>query len=222
MYPAQPRQASSIPSKNGTGTESCSHRYFDLAGSPVIRWGWHSLASWLVLEGVDVSPRCRVIAISNQNQARNLESRVTPSVPGSWRLRGSFSTRCSATRRSNIGTKSGMENGAAEGKRCLFLGKNSRHEETRSSSSHQPVTHSVEHLQVELIIGLDRTECCADRLPRQSLRHQESRYCWTLRKASRTELESASRHALVPATHGLGHAHLSMPPSRLAMSAASQ
>src|ERR1700735_106919 len=75
LYPAQPRQASSIPSKNGTGTESCSHRYFDLAGSPVIRWGWHSLASWLVLEGVDVSPRCRVIAISNQNQARNLESR---------------------------------------------------------------------------------------------------------------------------------------------------
>jgi RHS repeat-associated protein len=40
------------------------------------------------------------------------ESTVMPLVPSSWRLRDSFLTRCSATRQSNSGTKSGMENGA--------------------------------------------------------------------------------------------------------------
>ncbi len=44
-------------------------RYFDLAGNPVIRWGWHnlrhSLASWLVSEGVDVKTVSSMLRHSN-------------------------------------------------------------------------------------------------------------------------------------------------------------
>jgi len=44
-------------------------RYFDMAGNPVIRWGWHnlrhSLASWLVSEGIDVNIVSSMLCHSN-------------------------------------------------------------------------------------------------------------------------------------------------------------
>jgi integrase len=58
LYPATAKAGvfRSVEKRNGTG--KLVVRYFDLSGNPVRRWGFHnfrhSLASWLVSEGVDV------------------------------------------------------------------------------------------------------------------------------------------------------------------------
>ena len=58
LYPAAVKAGvfRSVEERNQGG--KLATRYFDLAGNPIKRWGWHnlrhSLASWLVSEGVDV------------------------------------------------------------------------------------------------------------------------------------------------------------------------
>jgi integrase len=70
LYPAAAKAGvlHSVEERNRDG-KLARTRYFDLAGNPVVRWGWHnlrhSLASWLVSEGVDVKTVSSMLRHSN-------------------------------------------------------------------------------------------------------------------------------------------------------------
>ena len=69
LYPAAAKAGviHSVEKRNQDG--KLVTRYFDLAGNPIKRWGWHnlrhSLASWLVSEGVDVKTVSSMLRHSN-------------------------------------------------------------------------------------------------------------------------------------------------------------
>jgi len=58
-------------------------RYFDLSGNPIQRWGWHnlrhSLASWLVSEGVDVKTVSSMLRHSNIKTTLSIYSHAVDS-----------------------------------------------------------------------------------------------------------------------------------------------
>ena len=70
LYPAAAKAGvfRSVEKRNRKG-KLISVRYFDLAGKPIKRWGWHnlrhSLASWLVSNGVDVKTVSSMLRHSN-------------------------------------------------------------------------------------------------------------------------------------------------------------
>jgi len=69
LYPAAAKAKvfRSVQKRNQDG--KLVTRYFDVAGNPIKRWGWHnlrhSLASWLVSEGVDVKTVSTMLRHSN-------------------------------------------------------------------------------------------------------------------------------------------------------------
>jgi integrase len=70
LYPAAAKAGvfNSVEKRNRKG-KLISVRYFDLSGMPIKRWGWHnlrhSLASWLVSNGVDVKTVSSMLRHSN-------------------------------------------------------------------------------------------------------------------------------------------------------------
>jgi integrase len=58
-------------------------RYFDLSGRPIKRWGWHnsrhSLASWLVSNGVDVKTVSSMLRHSNVKTTLGIYSHAVDS-----------------------------------------------------------------------------------------------------------------------------------------------
>jgi integrase len=70
LYPAAVKAGviRSVEERDGNG-KLTSVRYYELSGNPVRRWGWHnlrhSLASWLVSNGVDVSTVSSMLRHSN-------------------------------------------------------------------------------------------------------------------------------------------------------------
>jgi integrase len=69
LYPAAVKAGvfDSVEERNGAGVLRV--RYIDLSGNPIKRWGWHnlrhSLASWLVSNGVDVKTVSSMLRHSN-------------------------------------------------------------------------------------------------------------------------------------------------------------
>jgi site-specific recombinase XerD len=70
LYPAAAKAGvlHSVEERNRGGKLVRNH-YFDLAGDPVVRWGWHNLrhspANWLVSEDVDVKTVFSILRHSN-------------------------------------------------------------------------------------------------------------------------------------------------------------
>jgi integrase len=69
LYPAAAKSGvfDSVEERNGTGEVRI--RYLDHAGNPIRRWGWHnlrhSLATWLVSEGIDLKTVSSMLRHSN-------------------------------------------------------------------------------------------------------------------------------------------------------------
>jgi len=84
LYPAAARAGvfGSVEERNKDG-KLIRTRYFDRAGSPVKRWGWHnlrhSLASWLVSNGVDVKTVSSMLRHSNVKTTLGIYSHAVDS-----------------------------------------------------------------------------------------------------------------------------------------------
>ncbi len=72
----------SVEERNGAGGV-LRLRYVDLSGNPIKRWGWHnlrhSLATWLVSEGVDVKTVSSMLRHSSVRTTLNIYSHAVDS-----------------------------------------------------------------------------------------------------------------------------------------------
>ncbi|HWR34951.1 MAG TPA: site-specific integrase [Clostridia bacterium] len=84
LYPAAAKAGvlRSVEERNESG-KLVRTRYFDLSGNPVKRWGWHnlrhSLASWLVSNGVDVKTVSSMLRHSNVQTTLGIYSHAVDS-----------------------------------------------------------------------------------------------------------------------------------------------
>jgi site-specific recombinase XerD len=104
LYPAAAKAGvlHSVEKRNHDG--KLVTRYFDLAGNPIKRWCWHnlrhSLASWLVSEGVDVKTVSSILRHSNIKTTLGIYSHAVG--PNQLATQGAVPLRAAGQRRGPI------------------------------------------------------------------------------------------------------------------------
>jgi hypothetical protein len=135
LYPAAVKAGvfHSVEERNRDG--KLVTRYFDLAGNPIKRWGWHnlrhSLASWLVSEGVDVKTVSSMLRHGSTRPTLDVYSHAVG--PNQLAAQGQVPGRVAQQRAGPIAERKAEWKTAREriGSPYLFEG-NGRHEETRT------------------------------------------------------------------------------------------